>query len=1006
MLRRALLVLIGLTLKLWGDVPIYITFLWHLHQPIYIPYDEPYITINCNGVCGGPTFGFSLFDMWASKGEPYKTWPVDALEIGLSLPHLGAQLNISGSLIESLNNLDSHYWNDGFYRGWKNRFVYGRSLLTAYGKRRLDIVAFPYHHPILGLIWNEDIELQIACHKRIYLDTFGSPYSRGLFPPETGFTLRAIPALVNQGIEWVIVDNIHLFRTLSDYPWTGASGVFEPNKSDQQNGALASHPHSSWVQLSGLWAPEKVASGWGYRPHYASYTDPSTGTTYRIIIIPASCYEGNEDARGGYGALNYGGVLSQLLPQNTDPAHPMLVLLHHDGENYGAGVSSYYHENFANFVAWAQANSSQFVPTTIEDYLNDFPPDTSDIVWVENGGWIGAGCLSPEFSTWLGGTPGNYSPDYNSWSVITAGHNWVWTANSIQPYSSIADIVYNSGNATARAFHYYLVAQTSCYEYWEGSASETIWNANPTRAVNQAIDQIRSLVLGGSDTRGPSIFIPQREPYNPGETENRMTQPTDCQIWTFIYDVHGVRQAELRYRVDDDTTIDYENKIYSGGSWASIPMIKEEWVARTNPVPYYTAARYHATISGVSSKLLDYYVYAEDSLGFSSRSPIQWVWIGAGGTGGGSRVSWSPTNPTVNDTITISVSSSRGGYIHWGTNGWHLPDSVYRPPRSYIWHDSMAIETPLQGSAPNFYLKLGPFNNPAYPVSVVDFVVHFNDNSWDNNSGRDYHIVISGSNVYVMDGNLDGIAEEVAYYGNYHLWVHFNGRELYVATNSQGNGGTRADDHFIFIANPPGALVNHPWVKAGMVASWSCYLGGENDNGWCGWFGLASPGIARAFASPSESGVLEGTLDIRAQFGYIPEFIYISAAGYQTQDNGILTWQLPPSSGALPQDIEACEYYQYFLGTPAYIPTNTFASDNLKALAYPNPFNPSITIKLNRGIRGEIEIYDICGRLVLKEKVQDSDFTWTPGKTNSGVYFYRVIAGGKIIETGKIVHIK
>ncbi|MGB9561413.1 MAG: hypothetical protein ACPL6C_01225, partial [bacterium] len=215
---------------LYADNPIYITFLWHMHQPIYITYDEPYTTINCNGICGGPTFGFSLFDMWVMKANAYKTWPVDAIELGLSLPHLGTQLNLSGSLIESMNNLDFRDWNGDMYGNWKSRLLYGRTLLTAYGNKRLDIVAFPYHHPIIGLIWNKDIELQIACHRKIYLDTFGSPYSRGLFPPETGFSMRTIPALVNQGINWVIVDNIHLFRALVDYPWTGASGVVEPNK--------------------------------------------------------------------------------------------------------------------------------------------------------------------------------------------------------------------------------------------------------------------------------------------------------------------------------------------------------------------------------------------------------------------------------------------------------------------------------------------------------------------------------------------------------------------------------------------------------------------------------------------------------------------------------------------------------------------------------------------------------------------------------------------------------
>lgn len=110
---------------------------------------------------------------------------------------------------------------------------------------------------------------------------------------------------------------------------------------------------------------------------------------------------GNEDGRGGFGALNYEQVMSQLEAYNTDPQRPILIVLHHDGDNYGGGSESYYNHNFQNFVNWLQANPTRFVCTTIEDYLQMFPPDTNDVIHVEDGSWSGADNGDPEFKSGL-----------------------------------------------------------------------------------------------------------------------------------------------------------------------------------------------------------------------------------------------------------------------------------------------------------------------------------------------------------------------------------------------------------------------------------------------------------------------------------------------------------------------------------------------------------------------------------------------------------------------------
>ena len=81
--------------------------------------------------------------------------------------------------------------------------------------------------------------------------------------------------------------------------------------------------------------------------------------------------------------------------------------------------------------------------------------------------------------------------------------------------------------------------------------------------------------------------------------------------------------------------------------------------------------------------------------------------------------------------------------------------------------------------------------------------------------------------------------------------------------------------------------------------------------------------------------------------------------------------------------------------------------------AYPNPFNPSTTIKydLNVDANVELAIYDVRGRLV-ETLVDDhqsanSDYKviWNADMHSSGVYFVRLTAGSEV-KTNKIMLVK
>ncbi len=964
--------------------PIYIAFLWHMHQPIYWPYESIIQTEQNN------RYPFSVIDIHNQRRGPYTSWPKNAVQKGINanLPHFGAQVSFSGSLIENLNVLEQS-GNQNF-QNWKSQWNYIKNQFTALGNPRIDMVGLGYFHPLMPLIDYNDIRRQIQKHKMIFNQNFSGVYSKGIFPPENAFSVRIIPALVDEGLKWVLVDNIHFDRACEGYPYSTSGNLIEPNKADVQN----PNPND-WVQLNGLWAPTRNSARWGRQPHYVEYVNPSTGEKKRIIAVPADRYLGNEDGRGGFGALNYEAVLSQLESFNTDPQHPILVVLHHDGDNYGGGSESYYNNNFQNFVNWLLANPNRFVCTTIEDYLEMFPPDTNDVIYVEDGSWSGADNGDPEFKKWLGDPDANnYSPDRNSWAVLTAAKNFVETALSINPDDIRSKL----------ALDYLLVAQSSDYWYWDGSLNG-IWDSHPTRSANQAITMAQQ--VAGVDNVSPTIFSPQREPYNPGGTEFGIPQQNDFKVWTYVFDKSGLKSVKLKYRYDYDgvnSKSSIDNETYAGGpevsDWVEVEMNSVFIPSQTNPQPLYKAREYFAEITGFNNKLIDYYVEAIDSFDNIGRSEIKHFWVGNNSSGNTGNVSWLPANPTKNDTILIKVRNATvGAKLHWGVNNsgnnWQTPHQVYWIPGTTLYNGiGSAVESPMIGpdSIGILRIKIGPFNKPEQTVNRVAFVIHYNDNTWDNNSGSDYHISFEGSsNQFVMDGKVDSSARKILSNQNIDLYLDWNGTELYLATQSAQSQGK---DVFVFLTDSLKNLVNAPWAKIGRVINWDAFLGNESSNNWSGWFD------ASGVVQNASGNFLEGTINLISEFGYLPSKIFLAVAHYQTNDGGGLIEQCPAGNGN--GDIESSEFYEFDFNLTGI--KNEFESiSNFELFQnYPNPFNPVTIIRYSVREKGQVNlrIYDVLGKeivtLVNEEKDKGRykiEFDANKHGLGSGVYFYQLKSG-------------
>ena len=546
-----------------APAPIRIAFLWHMHQPIYHPYETP-IQTDAAG-----RFSFSVVDVHNQRFGPYTSWPRDAVAKGDFMPHFGAHVSFSGSLMENLNALEAAGINGGMWNNWDQAYDAGQSMLTSLGNTRLNMVAFAYHHSLMPLLDERDMRMQVRLHKEAASRQWsnGSQYARGMFPPETAFDTRMIPALVAEGIEWVLVDNIHFDRACAGYPHDNASGIYPPNRADQIN-PDPSAGGGAWVQLQNLWAPTRVSAPFGYRPAWVQHVDPETGATTRMIAAPAARYEGNEDGRGGYGAFLYDQVMDDYLQYNTDPDRPMLVVLHHDGDNFGGGSEGYYNFNFQQMVNWVSADPDYEV-TTIDDYLDRFPVPAGELIHVESGSWAGADAGDPEFKKWLGdpGT-GGWSPDRNSWAVLTAAKNRVFHAEAVAPITSVSNVLDGVGSSTDLAWHYLLVGQASDYWYWDGTE---IWDSNATRGANQAVAHADAVIASapGVDPVGPTVFVPQREPYNPGGLEwGPGAESSDFEVWTYASDVSGLESVTLWWRVDADGVNPLgtvENETYAGG---------------------------------------------------------------------------------------------------------------------------------------------------------------------------------------------------------------------------------------------------------------------------------------------------------------------------------------------------------------------------------------------------------------------------------------------------------
>ncbi len=671
---------------------VHTSYLWHMQQPNYWPekskatpnrYQTVWESFNLknsgdswNVYDDGKSHPLNNLEEIFSKNDRVKAYqygPKNSVQTLLGLPNGGAQVNYSGCLIENVNSLaNAGAW--GYSQGWQNNFIEAKNWKTSGGQPRMDLTGFTFHHALAPLISERALRMELQTHKFIMNQTFGGEYSKGFWPAECSFSERIIKVLVQEGFQWSVIANSHLSRTLNDYPLDyGTSGVNidPPNQADK----VPTNGNNWWKgQIDGRGGT--FAAPYCYQAHKAQYIDPETGQAFKMDVVPMADLLSYQN---GFSSMGTTDIDNHIKPYSTN-SQPSIVLLAHDGDNAWGGGDSYYQESVPGFAN--EAASKGYDPTTIQQFLNSYPVPENDIVKVEDGSWVNAAndWGHPQFINWLWPLyntsdyrfdPNGWTEDARNWAVITAAENYVITAEDNSSGVDIAKIIDPSLGASSveKAWHFFLPSLTSGYMYYGKSIDMEV---KQTLAGNIAIDHAMD-ALGGSvttDTTPPSVFIPQRFPYNPGGkgfgpiyAYQEVQNSSDFHIWTFAYDVSGLASVVLKYRTDNDgqnPIADTSNETYVGGegvsSWTTISMDQKQFpkgnITQDPEIDFFIeptsiADLCYAEIRGLSNVLVDYYVEATDTKGNVFKTPIQHVYVG---------------DFNSSDEVTVEVSPDSGNY--------------------------------------------------------------------------------------------------------------------------------------------------------------------------------------------------------------------------------------------------------------------------------------------------------------------------------------------------------
>ncbi|HYO54741.1 fibronectin type III domain-containing protein, partial [Archangium sp.] len=557
--------------------------------------------------------------------------------------------------------------------------------------------------------------------------------SKGFFPTELGFSERLIPTLAKLGIQWAVIGDNHFSRTLKDYPFLNEPGsdtlVSPPNRADLQNTSNL----GSWVSLQMAHEQQVIRNKYPFAstPHWVRYVDPATGAESRVVGIPVN--QNGSWLEGWEGEATVD-VVNLRSFEGLVPQKQFFVIAHDGDNSGGRAGSetTWYNGRSVTCTAGVQClGISEYLvnhtpPSTDVVHVQDGSwvdtrDSSSDPQWhhwkLPFGIWKGqfpafnsATGLNLAPKTNLGGVQEGMTVSFEhgwhylerNFALLQAALNYAKTAEQIwldahpnhwKPTTTLDSQVTHAGNQlnpwmmsfpvkgdasndwagganpAELAWYFLLPAMDSGFGYYDENQDDIV---KPTLSFNQSLYFSRPYVQDRltQDRTGPSVWWPQRWPYNPGSANVDKSEgwtlhhfSNTFALYTYAYDVSGITSIKARVRVHTNKSIDpldNTHKVYDPaalkaagvtgidttrvGAWVDHPLTRRDlkpvingvsWQPTYLPVMAKVPAQeigdlYYVYLGNYRDQLLDYYIEATDSRGNVTRSEIQSVYVGAG----------------------------------------------------------------------------------------------------------------------------------------------------------------------------------------------------------------------------------------------------------------------------------------------------------------------------------------------------------------------------------------
>jgi 4-alpha-glucanotransferase len=298
----------------------------------------------------------------------------------------------------------------------------------------IEFLGMGHFHPIFPLIPKEDWPEQLAYGRQRIAEVFGRK-PKGFWPPEMAFCKEMIPAIVQAGYEYIVVDSFHV-KPLD----------LKPNQK-----------------------PDLFCA------RVAEFGGES------IAVVPRNRDISNAQ-ESGMDANWFRNEVLHKVSESPAPKEPRLVCTWSDGENGGwfrdmSESANFWGHFYSPFIKQVRSGGP-IQPILISDYLDKHPP--SQKANVQTGAWNVASTSGVDFSQWNGTPTQKKAVD----EVIDVSRRY-W---DLKDKINGREVREKLGQARKLI----LEAETSCFLFWGDSWVPKVYER--TRPARELLDEVKKSI--------------------------------------------------------------------------------------------------------------------------------------------------------------------------------------------------------------------------------------------------------------------------------------------------------------------------------------------------------------------------------------------------------------------------------------------------------------------------------------------------------------------------------